>query len=455
MLFNFKTISYFLCFLLISNQVFAVPLIRDAEIEHTLRTYADPIFKVAGVNSKAVRIFIVNDDTLNAYVAGGANMFINSGLIMASDTPDILIGVMAHETGHIAGGHLAQGTEKIKNAQIGTVLTFVLGAAAAAVSKKPEAAAAVITGGQTGIMRNFLSYTRANEQAADQSAITSLNKLDISASGMLKMFEMLRRNERKQFGSPDPYMLTHPLTNERIEFVRNNVEKSNIPEGQHPKSYDELNQRMIAKLYGFIKTPEQTLQKYPRTNKTVPARLARAVAYYKMPELDKALEEMDSLIDESPNDPFFYELKGQILFENGRIDDALTAYKKSIKLLPNSALILSDLAKVEITDKSPSSLQSAITHLEKSVSIDNSNATSWRLLATAYGSTDNMPMSNLALAEEALLQNDTKTAIQMSNQALKNLKKSSPAYRRAQDVKNKAEEIKKQNEKDGIEDDDR
>lgn len=437
-------LSLILC--LISNQALAVPLIRDAEIEHTLRTYADPIFKAAGVNGKAVKIFIVNDDTLNAYVAGGANMFINTGLIMATQSPDILIGVMAHETGHIAGGHLARGTEKIKNAQIGTVLTFVLGAAAAAVSKKPEAAAAIISGGQSGVMRNFLSYTRANEQAADQSAITSLNKLGISADGMLKMFEMLRRNERQQFGTPDPYMLTHPLTNDRIEFVRNAVEKSKITEGEYPHAYDALHERMVAKLYGFIQSPEKTMQKYPLSNKSVASRLARAIAYYKMPNLDKALDEMDSLISESPNDPFFHELRGQILFENGRVKEALASYKKAVKLLPNSALILADLGKVEIADKSDKSLQSAINHLEKSVSLDNSNSGTWRLLATAYGSVDNIPMSNLALAEEALLQNDPKTALQMSNQALATLKKSSTAYRRAEDVKSKAEELKKRND---------
>ncbi len=422
----------------------AVSLIRDAEIEHTLRTYADPIFKVAGVNSKATKIFIVQDDTLNAYVAGGANMFIHTGLIMATETPDVLIAVMAHETGHIAGGHLARGTEKIKDAQLGTVLTFVLGAAAAVASKKPEAAAAIITGGQSGVMRNFLSYTRANEQSADQSAINSLKKLDVSAEGMLKMFEILRRNERRQFGSPDPYMLTHPLTNERMEFVRNKVEKSDIPAGQYPKTYDILHQRMVAKLYGFIQTPERTLQKYPISNKSVAARLARSIAYYKMPELEKSLSEIDSLIEESPNDPFFNELKGQILFENGHIEDALVSYKKAVKLLPNSALILADLGKVEIAKKSDADLQSAITHLEKSSIIDNSNSNTWRLLATAYGSAGNLAMSHLALAEEALLQNDGDAALQMSNQALSVLKKSSPSYRRAQDIKNKAEEIKKE-----------
>lgn len=442
---NLSLIFAFLAMFLQSTIALAVPLIRDAEIEHTLRTYADPIFKTAGVNSSATKLFIVQDNALNAYVAGGANMFIHTGLIMATQTPDVLIGVMAHETGHIAGGHLARGAEKIKNAELGTVLTFVLGAAAAVASKKPEAAAAIISGGQNSVMRNFLSYTRGNEQAADQSAITSLDKLGISADGMLKMFELLRVNERKQFGSPDPYMLTHPLTNERIEFVRNHVKNSKIPKDQYPKSYNLLHGRMVAKLYGFIQTPERTLQKYPVSDKTIPARLARAIAYYKIPDIDSSMKEINSLIAESPNDPFFHELKGQILFENGYNREALASYQTAVKLLPSSALILADLGKVEIAQNLPSSLKNAIIHLEKSTNIDNSNSNSWRLLATAYGRVDNLPMSNLALAEEALLNGDAKTALQMSAQSITSLKESSPALRRAQDIKNKATEMKKQN----------
>lgn len=433
---------------LIASDAFAIPLIRDAEIEHTLRTFANPIFKAAGVNSASTKLFIVQDNTLNAYVAGGANMFINTGLIMASESPDVLIGVMAHETGHIAGGHLARGAEQLKNAEIGTILSFVLGAATAVASKKPEAAAAVITGGQNTVARNFMSYTRTNEQSADQSALNSLDRLGISANGMLKMFELLRRNERKQFGSPDPYMITHPLTNDRIEFVRNHIEKSKIPLNQYPKSYDILHQRMVAKLYGFIQTPEHTLQKYPISDKTIPARLARAVAYYKMPDIENSLKELNSLINESPTDPFFHELKGQILFENGRISEALASYQTAVKFLPNSPLILADLGKVEIAQNLTSSIRPAINHLEKSTSLDNSNSETWRLLATAYGHNGDLPMSYLALAEEALLQGNTKTALQMSNQAISTLKPGSPAQRRAQDIKNKAEEIKKKDDED-------
>ncbi len=437
----------FLSLIVFTQSALAVPLIRDAEIEHTLHTYADPIFKVAGLTPSAIHMFIVQDDSLNAYVAGGSNMFIHTGLIMATDTPDMLIGVMAHETGHIAGGHLAQGSEKLKNAQLGTVLSAVLGAAAAVATKKPEAAAAVITGGQGAIMRNFMAYTRAHEEAADQAALGYLNKLGISASGFLKVFSLLQRHEREHYNSPDPYMLTHPLSASRIEHVRNAVENSKIPEGKYPPGFKIMHQRMVAKLYGFLQSPERTMQKYPQSDRSVAARVARAVAYYKMPDIDRALKEMDSLLAESPNDPFFHELKGQILFENNRPAEALASYTKAVALLPGSPLILTDLAKVELEQKPSPPVQSAISHLEKANTIDNTNAYTWRLLATAYGKSGNMGQSYLALAEESLLKADPKAALTHVGQALSLLPEGSPARQRAQDLKSRAIEMKEDAEK--------
>ncbi len=420
---------------LLASEAYAVPLIRDAEIEHTLRLYTDPIFKIDGLKPSNVKLFIVEDDSLNSYVAGGANIFIHTGLLMDCDTPDMVIGVLAHETGHIVGGHLAQGSEKIKDAQLGSILSFVLGAAAAAASGRPEAAAAVITGGQNAVGRNFLAFTRAHEEAADQSALGALDKLGISAEGMLKVFELLRRHEREHMGSPDPYLLTHPLTAIRIEHVRDHVQHASVPEGQYPHSLALPHQRMIAKLYGFLATPERTIQKYPVTNKSIPARMARAIAYYKMPDTDKALAEMDGLIAESPKDAFFYELKGQILFESAHPREALVSYNQAVKLLPDSALILADLAKVEMAQHDPALVQSAVGHLEHSVHIDDTNANTWHQLAAAYEKSGNEPMASLALAEEAILEDDPKMALSEVEHALPKLKEGSPAHQQAQDIK--------------------
>ena len=419
---------------LLAQPAYASPLIRDAEIEHTLRLYSDPIFLADGLKPSAINLFIVQEDTLNAYVAGGANMFIYTGLIMQCDTPDMLIGVMAHEAGHIVGGHLARGSEKLKNAQIGSIMTFVLGAAAAAASRRPEAATAVITGGQNAVMRNFLSFTRANEEAADQSALGALDKINVSAAGLVKTFELLQRNERAHGGSPDPYMITHPLSSTRIDHVRNHAENSPIPYGQYPSQLNALHQRMVAKLYGFLNSPERTLARYPRSKNSVAARVARALAYYKMPDLQQATTELDSLLAELPRDPFLHELKGQIFFENNRLKEALASYDMAVKLLPNSPLLLADFGKVELAQNPPLTA-SAIAHLEKSIALDHDNATAWRQLAGAYGKAGQQQMSALALAEEALLMDDPETAMKQADAALAGLKDGTPAKQRARDIK--------------------
>jgi predicted Zn-dependent protease len=428
-----------------ASQALAAPLIRDAEIEHTLRQFGEPIFSAAGLKPSSIRLFIVNDDSLNAFVAGGANMFVHTWLIQATTSPDMLLGVMAHETGHISGGHLAKGSEKLKDAQMGSIFSYVLGAAAAVAAGSPEAAIAVVGGGQSMVGRNLMAFTRTHENAADQAALSFMDKLGISSSGMVKMFELLQRNERQRIGNRniDPYVLTHPLSAQRLSAVRAHLEKSNIPKGQYPKSLDMPYQRMVAKLYSFLQSPERTLQKYPLGNKTLPARMARAIAYYKMPDMPRATAEMDSLLAENPKDPFLHELKGQILFENARPKEALASYQTAAKLLPSNPLILVELAKVELSQKDAPLIASATAHLEKATMLDGTNATAWRWLATAYGKAGNIGMSALALAEEALLRGDTRTAMQQADHAITQ-KKGTPSAQRAQDLKLRAIEMKRQ-----------
>jgi predicted Zn-dependent protease len=439
-------LGLFIFFGTMADNAHAVPLIRDAEIEHTLRVYADPIFRVNGLKPSAVKIFIVQDSSLNAFVAGGANLFIHTGMLLDCETPDMVLGVIAHESGHIVGGHLAQGSEKLKDAQMGSIMTFVLGAAAAAASGKPEAAAAVISGGQNSVMRNYLAFTRAHEESADQSALVALEKLHISASGMVKVFDLLRRHEREHGGSTDPYMMTHPLTGLRIQHVRDRAENAKTPMGQYPKEYDILHQRMIAKLYGFINSPERTLARYPMSNKSIGARVARALAYYKMPDMDRSMTEMDGLIAEFPKDPFFHELKGQILFENNRPEAALASYQTAVKLLPESPLLLADLAKVELAQTDKSLAASATAHLEKSVQLDDTNSTTWRQLAIAYGKSGNKGMSALSLAEEAILLDDPKRALGQVEQAFTMLSQGTPSYQRAKDIKARALDLQQEKE---------
>lgn len=418
-------------------------LIRDAEIEATLRSYADPIFKVAGLKPSAINIYIVQDNSLNAFVAGGSNLFIHTGIITSSPTPDMLLGVMAHETGHIAGGHLAKGSEKLKDAQFGTIMAMVLGAAAGAATGKPEAAAAVMSGANSGVERNFFSFTRANENAADQAALGFLDKLGISAEGMVKVFEMLKQQERQHFGAPDPYLRTHPLTNERIEHVRDHVEAAKIDD-HYSGALLEKHKRMIAKLNGFLDSPDRVLRNYAANDSGVPARMARAIAYFRMAQMDQADQLMSGLIKQYPNDPYLHDLYGQLLFESGRPKESLESYHAAVRLLPNNALMLADLGKSELAEDGASNVASAVAHLEKSTTLDNKNASAWRLLATAYGKQNNQPLSHLALSEEALLQGDVKQALSQSELAAAGLKPGSPTMQRVNDVKALALKMQKE-----------
>jgi predicted Zn-dependent protease len=411
-----------------------VSVIRDAEIEQTLREFTTPIFRAAGLTPEAINLIILQDDSINAFVAGGSNIFIHTGLIMNSETPGMLLGVLAHETGHIAGGHLARGAEALQNAQIGTILSYLLGAAAA-VAGSTDAGMAIMQGGQHTAMRVFLSHTRSNEQSADQAALNYLDSMQVSASGLLSIFEKLRSQELRQFGEPDPYALTHPLTRERIAHIRNHVSQSSIPKDRVPEKFNLLHARMLAKLRGFTQPQQLTLRMYPESDQRLEARYARAVAFYRQSDMLKALAEIDSLLKEYPDDPYFHELKGQFLYEHGKIPEAIASYRKASELLPESALIRTGLAQSLLAEgKNPAHLPQAIRELEISTTRDATDPSAWRLLGIAYGRAGEKGRSNLALGEEALLRNEPEQAEAFGREALKQLPAGDPGSLRAEDI---------------------
>lgn len=420
----------------------AVSLIHDAEIEDTLRAYSNPIFREAGLNPSSVNIFIVNDPSINAFVAGGSNMFIHTGLIMKTETPEMLIGVIAHETGHIAGGHLAQGAEKLKDAQLGTVLSMVLGAAVAA-GGGGDAGMAIMTAGQEVATRTFMRFSRSNESSADQAALNYLDNLNITASGMLKVMELLRQNENRSYGTPDPYTRTHPLSIERISHIRDHVMQGRVKENSVPASFADRHARMLAKLIGFLQPLDETLATYPESDTSIPAHYARSIGYYRKADFPKALEEIDTLLKQKPADPFFHELRGQFLFESGRINEGIQSYSKAVSLKPNSALILSDYGKVLLASVTPAKdMPKAIKALEHSASLDPSNINTWHLLAIAYGKQGNKGKFNLASAEEAMLMDKPEDAMRYADLALKDSSLGRESRIRAADLRLEAEKNK-------------
>ena len=388
-------------------------LIRDAEIEHTLAVYAHPIFDSAGIAPESVRIFIVQDPAINAYVAGGLNLFINTGLIRAAPKPGMLLGVIAHETGHIAGAHLSQLSEKSTRATIGSILGAVLGAGmmAAGGHSGGQAGAGVLLGSQSMVERYFLGEIRLNVASADQAGMSFLDANDISAAGMLEMFETLRRMESGG-GPRDPFLTDHPLTTDRIASIRHHLTESTIPTDQVPEGFAAMHTRMLAKLTAFMEPYATTLALYPPKDVSVAGRYARAIAEFRRSNLPEALKGMDSLIREHPSDPFFYDTRGQILFENGRVTEAAASYAKAASLAPDSALILTEYAKVLIAGNDPKELPHALLLLERSKDLDDSYDVTWRQFALAYGKQGKMGLSYEALAEEAALSGDWRTVLQ-------------------------------------------
>lgn len=417
---------------------FAATLVRDAEIEQTLRIYTDPMLISAGINPKNVRIFLVQDDNINAFVAGGMNIFINTGLILNTDKPTMVLGVLAHEIGHIAGAHLSQMSEKTDRATLGSILGAVLGAAMIA-GGAGEAGVGVIAGSQTMSLRNFLSDIRGNEEAADQAAMKYLDANGYSASGMLEMFEVLRRKEASLDKKADPYLQTHPLSANRIAVVRNHLQTAEAPVDAAPKAFYDRYKRMMARLRGYLWMPERTLTFYPESDKSFEANYARAIAYFRMNDLNRAREIMERLINEKKNDPFLRDTLGQMYYESGYPKAAALQYKEAVRLAPDSPLILTELARALIVINEPAYLREALRYLDQASKIDDSNQDTWRLMATAYGKINDNGMAYVALAQEAALKGETRNAIAYADNALQSLPNLSPGAQLARDIKTASE----------------
>ncbi len=428
-------IAIFVSMLVVAPPVEAngLSIIRDTEIENTIRAYAAPLFTAAGLDADAVNVHIVNDSRLNAFVAGGMNLFVNTGLLMASDNPDQIIGVFAHETGHIAGGHLARTREAVENATAEAILAYILGAAAI-ITGGGEAGGAIIGSGQAIAQQSLIRYSRAQEQAADQAAVRYLEIVGRSAKGMLETFYKLEDQELLVPERQDPYLRSHPLTRDRIRFVRNFIETSEYSITISSEAEIDAHNRMVAKLYAFLNSPGRTLRTYRTSDTNLPARYARAIAYYKIPDLERSIGEIDSLLREFPNDPWFQELKGQILFENGHIALSVAPYEHAVSLRPDEALLRLGLARAQIEINDPLFTKKAIENLIIATRAEPNYAQHWHFLGIAYGSDEQFAQSSLALAEASILRGEFVEAKYHAEKAKRGLKSGSPAYLRAEDI---------------------
>lgn len=413
-------------------------LIRDAEIEATIRDLATPLFQAAGLNLRAVDIYIVEDNALNAFVAGGQNLFLHTGLLLQTEDPLELVGVIAHEVGHIAGGHLARTSDAIRTASKSAIVALVLGAAAAVASGQAGAAAAIAIGGQNVAQRSFLEYSRAQESAADQAALRFLDQAHLSAGGLVSFLETLSSQELLSSSRRPAYLNTHPLTRDRIDSVEAHLARSAFKDAPLDPELVRRHTRLVAKLYAFLKAPAQTFRKYPSDDTSVPARYAQAIAYYELPDLPKALKLVRGLIADYPNDPYFHELEGQILFESGFPADAVAPYRRAQELAPEAGQIQVALAQALLALNQPDADAQALTYLETAIKTEAEWGFAWRQLAIALGRTGRLGESALALAEQAMRNGRWRDAELQAKRAQAQMPAGTPAALRALDIEEQA-----------------
>ncbi|WP_169569091.1 M48 family metalloprotease [Sneathiella limimaris] len=407
--------------------------IRDAEIEHTLRSYATPLFTAAGLNANDVSIHLINNKVINAFVAGGQRMFFFTGLLERVESPSQLKGIIAHETGHIAGGHLARTQEALKNATTKSIIGYLLGAAAV-IAGGAEGGVAVVGGAQALAQKSFLKYSREQESSADQASLRYLERTGTSGRGMMEFLRILEQNEQISYGKVDPYWRSHPINNERIAALARQVEKS--PYRDVPDSPQDIRALKFiqAKLVGFTENLRETLKQYPPEDKSEFARYARAIAYFRHPDIEKGLKEIDSLLLENPTNPYFYELKGQMLYENGNIAASLAPLKTATEIAPYEPLILTLYGTSLIANNQPQTDQEAVDTLKTALAYDPNNSRTWYQLATAYSRIGDEANLALASAERFMLLGNAQKASFHAKRAQNLFPVGTPGYLRADDI---------------------
>jgi len=412
----------------------SLQLIRDAEIETYIRDMAKPIFEAAGLEDSAVRIILIQDPTLNAFVAGGQNLFLYTGTLLAVTTPEQLMGVIAHETGHIAGGHLVRSTEALRNATIQQIIATVLGAVAI-LGGGGQAGAAVMMGGAQIAQRSFLQYSRTQESAADQAAVSFLDKLHITSRGLGEFLQLIERDQLRLRSNQNPYVYTHPLTPERVAALETRTNQSPYLDSAAAPKYVEMLARIQGKLRGYIDNPEITLRRTSSKSTAVADRYARVVALYRKPDMPAFVAEIDALLASYPNDPYLLELKGQGLLENGKVAESIEPYTLAVKYAPGEPLIRVGLASAMIATEDPNLAAQAIQALEIATRDDPDNSMAWYQLAIAYGRRGDIGLAALASAERFLLTGKLDDAFQQAQRAEQLLPAGSPGALRAADVR--------------------
>jgi predicted Zn-dependent protease len=419
----------------------AQTFIRDAEIEATIRGWATPLLLAAGLSPRDVQFHIVQSDELNAFVAGGMRIFIYTGLLRRAKSPEEIIGVLAHEIGHIRGGHLARFKGEYDDASAKSILFTVLGVAAAIASGDPRVGLALGAFGQTAALKSLLKYSRTQESAADQAALNLLDATKQSASGLSSFLEVLGNQELLLPEQQDPYLRTHPISRERIDALKEHLRSSPYSTIPASPTLTQAHARLHAKLEGFLAPIGKVLRDYSVSDSSAPALIARAVAYHRSNRIAEADQAVAELLAANPRDAYAQELQGQIRFERGDNTGAIQAYAKAVEMAPDEPLIAIAYAQALVVEPNGAGLPKAVKLLETAVAQDRDNASAWRTLGTAYGRQGKLGEAALALAESEMRFDRPDLAFQQASRAQTILPKNSPAWLRAEDIRQGSERL--------------
>ena len=418
-------------------------ILRDTETENLLRDYSKPILHAAGLDKQNIQVTIINQPQFNAFVADGHRIFINSGALMQSETPNQIIGVLAHETGHLAGGHLSRMRERLATAQTQMIIAMLLGVGALAAGSRglsngntglADAGAAAINGPQTMIMRNLLAYQRTQEESADRAGVKFLTATGQSAKGMYETFKRLSNDSLFSAHGADPYFQSHPMPAERVAALEEIARTSPYWDKKDPPALQLRHDMMRAKISGFLERPETVYRRYPLSNTSMPARYARAISTYLHGDLNSAVNQIDGLIQAEPNNPYFYELKGQALSEGGRPTDAIAPLRKAVALSHNAPLIEILLGQALVGTENKAYTDEAISILRNAMVRETEQPLGYTELAMAYAKKGDLAEADLASAQAAFLRGDNKTARDLASRAKTRFAIGTPGWVKADDI---------------------
>jgi predicted Zn-dependent protease len=418
------------------------PVLRDAESEALLREYTRPILRAAGLEKQNIQMVIINDSAFNAFVADGRRIFVNYGAIMQSETPNQLIGVLAHETGHLAGGHLAKMREQLAQAQTQMIIAMLLGVGAVVAGARggnsnsglANAGAAALAGPQEMIRRNLISYVRAQEENADRAGVKFLNATGQSAKGMYETFKRFSNDSLFAARGADPYLQSHPMPVERVAALEELARSSPYWDKKDDPALQLRHDMMRAKISAFMERQDTVYRRYPMSNDSLPARYAHAITTYLHGDLRNALAQIDGLIAVQPANPYFYELRGQALLEGGKPTEAIAPLRRAMQLSNNSPLIEMLLGQALVATDNKAYADEAITILRAAVSRESEAPLGFTQLAMAYGKKGDYAEADLASAQAAFLRGDNKTARDLASRAKTRFAIGTPGWVKADDI---------------------